>query len=812
MNRDWRNIARVLGFCTLLVVALDVESYAYDYSERMAGEAVLPLAYPDRPFVLRFSRDDLLEQPVWSTRLDAIIIPKSSPACVRVGAEALRQSVLALELGQPGIVEIDADTDKLELTTAGGDVVLMGTMSGSRLVASLAQKHGLAVDDTTMNGDGYIIKPITESGRRLILVTASSERGAMYGAYELEERTTKRGIPLLDDTFVPRVRYRSWALHTFVDEPYSLIGRMRLNVSMSFDDYWPGTIFYPDFPELGGEQKREYILSQQARLHEKFANAKKYGALTAMVINPLGFLSCASRNNDEEYRQALSKAHPGILATPGGLRCNLCPSNEATRKFAVAGIKEFVETYPELDMIILQFSDMGGELNCACDKCKNYPMVDRIVDYAQLAMDTARAVKPEIRFMMREHALPGMISMQQPEYRTDPTVGFREITHRLGKDMEAIIMRLTTPPGGDFQNWFSPDSTMLGQQVPLYFLFHYYEAGGPGVVAPLSPVESHLSWALPLYLEKLRTFVQPGQGLIGCTSPVAGMEVAYWHPDLDAHKYIRNWCRAKYGDDAGNYMHQALEGTDKITSAFFLQPSCSESYDMYRWGPYGKPWAVDMAPFAQIGLTGPVDGIASGGFMMAHAPQPEDLQKATPAQVGKWLERFEVREAIAIAERAEAMTAKALKAQPDEPELQYLARVAKATNQLAHLFREYHLALVQANAARNATEGDGNREKLIEQSRSHLKCAIGYSAEYGRIYLVIINNLGSRYTSQHLLHPEVDGGEKLQFHRLWWDLSRTYLPTILCQVREAAYLQDKEFGGQEALAYFDEQMGLNAPA
>jgi len=48
--------------------------------------------------------------------------------------------------------------------------------------------------------------------------------------YELEERITSRGIPLIDQSFIPAVRYRNWAVHNFVNEAPDVSGRLRLNL------------------------------------------------------------------------------------------------------------------------------------------------------------------------------------------------------------------------------------------------------------------------------------------------------------------------------------------------------------------------------------------------------------------------------------------------------------------------------------------------------------------------------------------------------------------------------------------------------
>jgi len=419
-------------------------------------------------------------------------------------------------------------------------------------------------------------------------------------------------------------------------------------------------------------------------------------------------------------------------------------------------------------------------------------------------MRTAHECNPKLRFLMRSHGLDSLIPTHQPEYQTDPSVGLREVKRRLGDALEAITIRVTSPSGRDFQSWLSPDSSLLGQGVPVYFFFQYHEAGGPGIVAPISPVMSHLSWPLPAYLEKLNKFIQPGQGMVGGTSPVAGMEVAWWHPDLDAVRYMRNWCEAKYGPEAGGLVSQALEGTQKITEGFILNVTFDNTctFHLYRWGGARERWATDMA-----GLLAAVLPAVSGdpdtqmpraarNCMIAHPFQPAALHNLSDGAERPWLERFTLNEQKTIAERSETLLGRAAGVAPGNTEISRLWQVARATRELVRLASEYHQALVWANLGRNAPE-TGRRAQCHDLARGHLKQAIEAAWEYRRIMLPLVP-----------LATDGAPRESVNRYRLNRDVQLLYLASPLCVVREAAYLLDEETGGDGLLLFFDTRFGV----
>ncbi|MBX7121446.1 MAG: hypothetical protein K1X42_04890 [Opitutaceae bacterium] len=804
-------IRRQLPFATRAIIGLWLfglicgVGWTYDYSEPMRCVQALPIGYPESPFVLRFTPEELAAQPVWSDRIEAIVIAGNASAPIRTGAEALRFALVKLGLSNGALVELDPDQKTLPATLPRGRIIVLGVPGRFALVSTLAEQAGLQVTDEALNGDGFVIKPIRQDRREMLLVTSPVDRGVLYGAHELEERSSRRGVPRIDQSFVPSIRYRGWPMMVFVDEPPDVIGRWRLNMSMATD--WGGgstkeLLRYREFPELGGEKREEQILGQQRRLHAKYANAIKQGAMPAITWNPLSFNFAPGREATQAYRDAIARAHPGILAEPfgdhlahelGNDRRNLCPSHPATRLFVESAVKEFVETFPEIEILHFMLSDVGGELVCGCDRCKEYPYLQRITDYSELIIRTARAVKPSIRFMTCPAALQHFIPIHHPEFHGDMVAVLKELKRRLGPDVEAFFLSMGSPPGGDCQSWLAPDSAILGQGVPVIFFFQHYEADGPGIASPVSPILSHLSWSLPIHLQTLRRYVR--NGMIGGMLQGAGVEVGCWHPDLDGNRYMQNWCRAKYGTTAGQKVFKALQGTHKITEAFYLEtkPDCIESVDFFRWGEYLKPWATDMSALKRAGLTEEeVAGVARWitlAFTMPQAPQPKDLCLVNSMTQQSWLKRFAIEEEIAIADRSAQLLAEAAHEAPGEAEIQHLHELAIATQALARLHRDYHQALVYASTARNTVDPDLRRDQ-VALARRHLTFAIEQVVNYRNHFLPLVRSQNRALWSLHLNAP------------------RKYLGNILAIVREAVYLFGQEFGDETILGYMDRKISV----
>lgn len=185
------------------------------------------------------------------------------------------------------------------------------------------------------------------------------------------------------------------------------------------------------------------------------------------------------------------------------------------------------------------------------------------------------------------------------------------------------------------------------------------------------------------------------------------------------------------------------------------------------------------------------EGCATMTYLVPQAREPESLKGITPENKDQWIKSFDLAEEISIAERAEALTAKALETASDNPELGRIAQAAKATTALVRFFESYHRSLVDFNLARNTPDAEV-RKPLVEESRENLKRAIAYAFDYKNVLL-----------------PIVTGDESNQGY-LKSHVKLYYVPTVLCIVREAAYLFDQETGGGErVLDYFDARAKMN---
>ena len=274
---------------------------------------------------------------------------------------------------------------------------------------------------------------------------------------------------------------------------------------------------------------------------------------------------------------------------------------------------------------------------------------------------------------------------------------------------------------------------------------------------------------------------------------VAGLEVACWDPKIDPYKYMKNWCVAKYGPETGGDVYKGLADTYKITELFFpeTKKDCIESCDLFRWGTYGKPYAVSMKPMEKAWTPGDAasaERFKVPGYPIPQAPQPEGLAKVTTRTMGSWIARFNAPREIEIAERSHRMMAKALAREPQNKELKRLEMVSQAGADLVRLYKDYHLAMVYSNAAKNNV-GKSERQKLIRLASGHMKKAIVSAYDYTKNIL-----------------PPVE--EKGTTSRLRSDVKNMCTYHVVCMVREGAFLMDKDFGGEGLLSAFDTKFGI----
>jgi hypothetical protein len=69
----------------------------------------------------------------------------------------------------------------------GEPLILVGTPAGNPLVHRLAEAGRVAAGEDVLGDQGFSVRAIDEQGRRLVVVTAATPVGVLYGSYSLPE-------------------------------------------------------------------------------------------------------------------------------------------------------------------------------------------------------------------------------------------------------------------------------------------------------------------------------------------------------------------------------------------------------------------------------------------------------------------------------------------------------------------------------------------------------------------------------------------------------------------------------------------------
>lgn len=109
-------------------------------STPMRTVPVLPLGYPESPFVLRFTASELEMQHRWSDRVDAVVISRDAAPAIRTGADALLATLRRLGLGPAALVELDANVPDLSETLRGKHFIVLGTPKSCPFTAELCAR------------------------------------------------------------------------------------------------------------------------------------------------------------------------------------------------------------------------------------------------------------------------------------------------------------------------------------------------------------------------------------------------------------------------------------------------------------------------------------------------------------------------------------------------------------------------------------------------------------------------------------------------------------------------------------------------
>lgn len=448
--------------------------------------------------------------------------------------------------------------------------IIMGTPKSSYLIRDVSDLLHL---DHLRKDEGYVLR--ISPGR--IYIGARSDRGVLYGAYELLERTISKatGMEVVSLDFrIPRVRFLSLDDRTIRSEPYfpiratldpedvDWLARHRVNFSLA-EGVWSGTgvddgiasafkyVLAPRFDEY---QDEPWLARWErvGRLTERFQQLKRRG------IEPYLFMYLMG-----EPTKALIRNHPELLgqSLPGDSFDQtmpyhpLCWSNPKLRELLRDLIGEIVRTYPDLAGIHLRA--WGTETRpCRCPKClgrEGELLWEIIFDL----IEAARSVRPDIRFC---------ISGYGAKWLRDP-----EGTYLSKLPPGTIILKKWGLDGEPTDDPEIPEDLIkrFDEGKRLVVISHDVEE-----VMPLWMFEGDLfasgvrRYLGGVYEGRLGGFtLQGGVGLGGLDKIISA--ALNWSPELDYLSLARNYLASIYDVSSALHILKALQANEHALSSYF---------------------------------------------------------------------------------------------------------------------------------------------------------------------------------------------------------------------------------------------------
>ncbi len=118
----------------------------------------------------------------------------------RGGSESIEAATEELQRGLTGLL---GKTVPITSRIAGNGTIVYGTPANSPLIKSLAPAL------TALGDEGYLIRRLTDEGRKVTVIAANSDAGVLYGAFAyLRLLQTRQRIDKLDIVSAPRLKVR----------------------------------------------------------------------------------------------------------------------------------------------------------------------------------------------------------------------------------------------------------------------------------------------------------------------------------------------------------------------------------------------------------------------------------------------------------------------------------------------------------------------------------------------------------------------------------------------------------------------------
>ena len=506
-------------------------------------------------------------------------------ATIQVGANATAQEQFAAEEIQNFIeqftgAKLDIRTNRQQTETT--TVIVLGTPKSNPTIAGLQANVELTLGEE-LGDEGYRIKTLEVGTEIVIVVTAHTERGVIYGAYAFIERciTALTGltpvhpevavarakallVPFIDETSAPFYPVRA----VLEIENPDWLARHRINMSGG-EGVWTGTgiedgfgtaFKYVDTPAFESlqdepvEQRRDRIVTLQNR----FNSLKRRGIDAYLFMYVTG-----------EPTEALIRQRPDVLGPTvlyGASRNEVsyrpfCWSKPEFHTLTKELVQAIVRTYPTLAGFHLR--SWGHETRaCNCPDCgdRTEQGQAKLWEVYFTIIDAAQQIRPDFKFY---------ISGYDSSWLKDAA--------------GAYARRL--PKGTIFsRKWGADGEPIVDAGVPLPQIRALGEIGHRFIVLSHEVEEVMPFWMLEsdLFVQGVRNLANNPEviGLGGFTVQGATQGLGYldrlvsarlnWDIELDYFQLLLNELIARYGTEAAPQILNALRVNGWNMASYFL--------------------------------------------------------------------------------------------------------------------------------------------------------------------------------------------------------------------------------------------------
>lgn len=529
-----------------------------------------------------------------------IVVSGESKTTVQIGANASRQEQFAateiqtfIEKNTGAKVELRTNQEQTKTST----VIVLGTPTSNPTILSVLSDRGVELSNA-IGEEGYQIFSFDFGSEIVIIVTAHTSRGVIYGAYALLEAciteitglkpvhpdiavspTDSLSIPYLNETSHPFYPVRA-VLE--IDDP-DWLAKHRVNMSGG-EGVWTGTgiedgfgtaFKYVDSPAFSDlqDEPRSQRLERIETLNERFA------ALNDRGIDAYLFMYLTG-----EPTEALIASRPELLGPAvlyGASRNEVsyrpfCWSNPEFHALAHALTQEIVKTYPTLAGFHLR--SWGHETRaCNCPDCGDRTPQGqaKLWDVYFTIINAALAIRPNFKFYL---------SGYNRSWLQDPDGSY---ARRL-------------PKGTIFsQKWGADGEPVTDPNIPISQMNALRAMGHQYIVLSHDIEEVMPFWMLEsdLFVQGVRKYANNPDvlGLSGFTIQGATQGLGYldrlvstrinWDIDIDHLQLMRNELLTRYGNtEAADLILSGLRINGWTLSSYFSDYASSTSIG----GSYGS--------------------------------------------------------------------------------------------------------------------------------------------------------------------------------------------------------------------------------